>query len=200
MAYKRLRSVVFFAIILSLSSLFGDSRDVSEFDGNDWNEMDETLKIGYVKGFIAGTIFVIEENIHPRAYALRAYKNPEKGKKKYHRILGARDTLSTVFTSSDGKWAVAYEQYSRNERLYRYTIYGITVGQIVDGLDELYEDFKNRSIKVQDAMYLIKKQIKGAPEEEVRQLLIYLRGDKKSLDALWARDEQGKRKYLISFP
>lgn len=184
----------------SVTTVFADSRDVAEFDGNEWNLMNETLKIGYIKGFLAGSIYVIEGNMKTDSYGSRVRKNKDKAANFYYRVLGASDTLSNAFSSSDCKWVVGYEIYVTNERLYRYSVYGITVGQIVDGLDELYKDFKNKSINVQDAIYVIKKQIKGTPEEEVKQILLYLRSGKKNLDALWTRDKKGKRKNFISFP
>jgi hypothetical protein len=189
-----------FLIVFPRNLMFGDSRNVCEFDGNAWNQMHEALKIGYVKGFMVGIIHVIEESVDKEGYAKRAYRRPDRAANIYYRVLGERDSLRHLFSSSDCKWVVGYEIYKINEELLRYPIYGITVGQIVDGLNELYEDYKNRSIKVQDAIYVFRKQIKGASQEEIEQILVYLRSDKKDLDALWLRDEDGKRKTFIKFP
>lgn len=61
----------------------------------------------------------------------------------------------------------------------RFEIYNITVNQILDGLDKLYEDFKNRNIKISDGFYVVKGQIQGTPNEDIERILLYLRGEKK---------------------
>jgi hypothetical protein len=46
-------------------------------------------------------------------------------------------------------------------------------------MDKIYEDFKNRRIKIQDAIYVVRKQIRGTTEEEVEAVLQFLRSEKK---------------------
>jgi hypothetical protein len=46
-------------------------------------------------------------------------------------------------------------------------------------MDKIYEDFKNRRIKIQDAIYAVRKQIRGTTEEEVEAVLQFLRSEKK---------------------
>jgi hypothetical protein len=66
-----------------------------------------------------------------------------------------------------------------NSYLDRYIIVGITNDQIVDGLNKFYEDFRNRGILLGHAIYVVKKQIKGASPEEVDAVCEYLRSDYK---------------------
>jgi hypothetical protein len=49
---------------------------------------------------------------------------------------------------------------SYNEMGKRYMT-GVTAGQIIDGLDVFYSDYRNRSIKVHDAVWLVLRQIAG---------------------------------------
>ncbi len=43
--------------------------------------------------------------------------------------------------------------------------------QVVDGLNELYTDFRNRKIKIMDAVWLVLYQIAGASESEMASIL-----------------------------
>lgn len=43
----------------------------------------------------------------------------------------------------------------------------VTNGQIVDGLDSLYGDYRNRRIKIADAVWLIVNGIAGTPQKEI---------------------------------
>ena len=47
----------------------------------------------------------------------------------------------------------------------------VTNYQIVDGLREFYEDFKNRRTKVNDAVWLVLQQISGTPEEKMKEMI-----------------------------
>lgn len=40
----------------------------------------------------------------------------------------------------------------------------VTVGQIVDGLNQFYSDFRNRNIMIHDAVWLVLEQIAGTPD------------------------------------
>ncbi len=77
-------------------------------------------------------------------------------------------------------------------------IYKITIGQIVEGLDVLYSDFKNRNIKINDAIYVVKRQIEGASEEHIEAMLQYLRSGKKT-EKLMYKDSDGNTIYIV-FP
>jgi len=43
--------------------------------------------------------------------------------------------------------------------------------QIIDGLDSIYSDYKNRRIKILHAIEIVTKQINGFSEEEITKLL-----------------------------
>jgi hypothetical protein len=68
---------------------------------------------------------------------------------------------------------------------------------MTDGLDALFEDFKNRAIKLTKAVYVVKKQIKGAPDEEVEAVLSWLRSGDRA--RLWLKDKDGRLK-AVTFP
>jgi hypothetical protein len=45
---------------------------------------------------------------------------------------------------------------------------GVKVGQLVDGMDRFYSDFRNRGIMAWAALYIVSMQISGATDEEIR--------------------------------
>lgn len=47
----------------------------------------------------------------------------------------------------------------------------ITNGQVVDGLNSFYADFRNRSIRVADAVWLVVNAIAGTPQEELDTMI-----------------------------
>jgi hypothetical protein len=47
----------------------------------------------------------------------------------------------------------------------------VSMGQMSDGLNEFYKDFRNRSISVSDALWIVLKQIAGTPQAEVDALI-----------------------------
>jgi hypothetical protein len=90
-----------------------------------------------------------------------------------------------------------YEDKYRDDGLRERCLVGMTVGQMTDGLDALFEDFKNRAIKLTKAVYVVKKQIKGAPDEEVEAVLSWLRSGDRA--RLWLKDKDGRLK-AVTFP
>lgn len=51
----------------------------------------------------------------------------------------------------------------------------ITVGQMVAGLDDFYSDYKNRSIMIRDAVWIVANIIHGTPKDKVDRLIENLR-------------------------
>lgn len=72
------------------------------------------------------------------------------------------------FTKDDeflGKVMASYSEY--NQKYFS----NVTSGQIVDGLNELYNDFKNRRILVHDAVWLVANGIAGTPEGKLKEMI-----------------------------
>jgi hypothetical protein len=58
---------------------------------------------------------------------------------------------------------------------YVHLLKKVTVGQMSDGLDVFYGDYRNRGIKVYIAFWPVLKTITGSPQPEVDQLILNLR-------------------------
>ncbi len=175
--------VVLLCLALSLAlpehALAEIKKDVSEMDGVEWLGSSFVYKISFISGFMAGVAYAVHYNVDfpnvneervKQIQKIMASSYTDKQKQGDKQIFSRNDLL------------IYYQNATRlrSEFLKNYAIYEITAGQIVAGLDKLYEDFKNRRIRVQDAIYIVRKQIKGASEEEVEAALQYLRSDKDS--------------------
>ena len=62
-----------------------------------------------------------------------------------------------------------------NKKLLGHVINGPTLGQLIDGIDLLYSDFKNRNIPLVYAIHVVNKQIKGTSQDDIEQILLWLR-------------------------
>jgi hypothetical protein len=90
-----------------------------------------------------------------------------------------------------------------NRNLAGYVITGMTLGQLIDGIDILYSDFKNRSVSLDHAIYVVYKQIKGTSQDDIEKILLWLRsgGKWENKDKfLTLKDTEGKVIKTISFP
>jgi len=67
------------------------------------------------------------------------------------------------------------EKDSLDRTLNKITLAGITIGQIMDGMNDFYNDFSNRRIKMADAIYIVKMQIKGEDPELIDTQIRYLK-------------------------
>lgn len=110
---------------------------------------------------------------------------PETRKQRY-----SRDEVSLLLE----------REYRRSQEwLTHYSIIGITNGQIVDGLNLFYDDFRNRQIKLTDAIYVIRKQILGASKEEIEAITEWLRTLDRDFNKLRYKDKEGNIRHA-DFP
>lgn len=137
--------------ILSPLSLAQEG-DLFEKDGNSWlldfGEFGKGMKIGMMQGLIMGTSLINYE-IEPQLKM--ALKN--KSLSAFQRI-----GLELMLT-----------------KLNDLSLFGISGGQIRDGIDSLYKDFSNRRIKIIDAFFVVKMQIEGKDPDLIQAQLRYLR-------------------------
>ena len=48
---------------------------------------------------------------------------------------------------------------------------GIPMGQLVDGVDEFYKDFRNKNLQIELAMLYVRDALKGKPDKELQDEL-----------------------------
>jgi len=86
---------------------------------------------------------------------------------------------------------------------YSLTYSGISISQLVDGLDLLYTDFKNRRILIRDGIHVVKNQLIGVPTGDIERILLWLRAGRKAENKAYylaIKDNEGKILRMIEFP
>ena len=56
---------------------------------------------------------------------------------------------------------------------FRY--YGVTLVQLLDGIDNLYSDYRNKTIRLSDAFHLVQTEIKGADQKKMEEMKRFMR-------------------------
>jgi len=192
---KKILFLLIACLMLCSSNANAEEKDIGSLDGHDWAEWQANAKVNFIGGFIAGAGHVIGQNIkaqdekYDSLKAFQAYVSFISTKVAKPKETFSREEVSLVLGKSKEVF---------NNQIYTYNIYGIANSQIVDGLNLLYSDLKNKRIKLVDAIYVIKRKIKGASSAEEEAILQYLRADKDS-DKLFYKDTDGVTK-LVSFP
>ncbi|MFW9874928.1 MAG: hypothetical protein ACFFG0_17615 [Candidatus Thorarchaeota archaeon] len=145
--------LMIFIILLHLSGIvFAEDSDLSSEDGSQWSNLSKSSKLAWVAGFVSSASVIIE-NI-----SVRTNKNiHESGKEE----------LSKLY----------YDIYLKTREVNKeeFNLYDITLGQLVEGMDSLYSDFKNTKIKMVDAIYIVRMEIKGKKPELIEAQKRYLR-------------------------
>lgn len=88
----------------------------------------------------------------------------------------------------------------REINLIRWATFPDDADKYVEGLDILFNDFKNRNIEISDALHVVREQIKGVPQEDIEHILLYLRSGGKDSELLLVRDGEGNIIKEIMFP
>jgi negative regulator of sigma E activity len=119
-------------------------------DGRWWDKLNQGQKLAYVAGFIDGTGYSVTLLT---VATLNAMADPKTGKFNAERAEVAKATsLGTVQALKDN-------------------LSNLTAGQVVQGLDATYSDYRNQGISVLDCAYVVIYAIKGGNEAEVTRLL-----------------------------
>jgi hypothetical protein len=63
--------------------------------------------------------------------------------------------------------SLAIDSYNKMEKQY---LANVTNGQLVDGLDEFYKDYRNRTIRINGAVWLVLQGIAGTPKEKIEMM------------------------------
>lgn len=75
--------------------------------------------------------------------------------------------------NDEGPVKLSAKQKRLASRASDYT--GLKFGQLVDGLDEFYRDFRNKQIQVEDAMAYVRNEIQGDTQDLLEKELTVLR-------------------------
>lgn len=121
-------------------------REDEEFkvDGYKWTSLDKAGKLAWVAGFTEANAIVRVESMT----ALLALK------------LTAREPLKKVDSTTREQMDEVTASFNK-----QIDLSGITLGQTVDGLDKFYKDSRNMTVEAQQAIWIVKLEVRGAPQE-----------------------------------
>lgn len=183
-------------------------------NGNDWKNWDHEKRLGFIDGFISGSDWVAMNSLFPDS---DFFPNDEKGRtirqgaqalwdqvtnEAGQSILNKRASSEKKYTATEVLLYSMYDSYKKND-LYNKAIIKTLDAVIVNGLNQFYLDRANAKVLISNAVYLVKKQLNGAPAEDINELLPYLRGEKENRGG-WGifpvYDKNGKVVRVIEFP
>lgn len=111
-------------------------------DGNWWNQQDAAVKLDYMVGFFDGT------------------------------NLGYQFSYSGILQSSNGQWTACIGDIQKSFTDFNNKFFkNVSNKQIADGLDAFYKDYRNRSILVHVAVWIVVNSIAGTPQSELDKMI-----------------------------
>jgi hypothetical protein len=137
------RLFALFVISMTVATIARDQVSTTR-DGNWWLRQDELMKASYITGFFDG--IGLGHNFSYWGYKDEYKTNPDAA-------------------SAMAKTVASFDEYSQK---YLNTV---TSGQLADGLDKLYADYRNRSIKVSNGTWLVLNSIAGKSDAEMEKMI-----------------------------
>jgi hypothetical protein len=142
-----------FALLLlaTLGIGLGQGQDTSTKDSDNgywWVNQSETYKLGFVKGYVLAMV-----NASDRVtFMCLADRNGGVIPKQY-----PGDT--------------ALKECSQTPTATLFDFSGIRIGQLVEGIDDFYKDFRNKGVTVTTGLYYVRDELKGKPAKELEDEL-----------------------------
>ena len=100
-----------------------------------------------------------------------------KSAKSYY-ILGIFDVTTRIPAQNYSKYVDSSGEgfYYESSHPYPYT-WGVTIGQVIDGLDNIYKDFRNMNVLILDAIHIVQMETNGSSQVEIEWQTRYYRAD-----------------------
>jgi len=152
---RRMRTIICF--LLSVSFCFISLSSIAEqtYDGYWWNALNKEQKLFFICGYNEAM-----EKTYQGFWIGSLVKFVEENPDKLE-IIG-KDRVRYVKT--------IYNYYMKYQQLA-----GFQFRQILDGIDTFYDDFRNKTIDVTNAIDVVAMQLHNKPEEEVKRFIESLR-------------------------
>lgn len=179
---------ILFSITLFLF-LFISTAAFADLNGTHWKQLSQTEKIAFVRGFDVGTDYVFAAEMERYTEDFKKGFDMKRGQSLSQKIHDKKHKIT--FTNDEIIFWGQFRSATRSLYL-TYYLTELTTEQIINGLDAFYQDFKNSGINLPDAIYVVKRQIKGMSNENIEQILLYLRGGKKDKNLLKIKDSDMK--------
>lgn len=126
-------------------------------DGYLWEKLTPNEKFVYVFAYVEG---ISEMNLEWRHQmdVLRALYELEKNEENKYLAEYGKETKAF------------YEKH--------YHYFGIPYRQLIEGINDIYKDYKNKSIRLKDAFSLVRAELNGTDEKELERRKVYMRKSK----------------------
>jgi len=141
---RRVYILLFCILFVGLITKPCFSEEIKEIDGYMWESWDDSTKLGWALGFSEGVNQAEMESSGPL------------------------ETLGIIVKETFKKGAPAIKEWvdkTADLPRKRLDLSGITFGQIVEGLDKFYKDYRNMTVLVRKAIWIVKLEMRGAPQE-----------------------------------
>ncbi len=137
--------------LVTLGTGMGQGQDTSTKDSDNgywWVKQSETFKLGFINGYA----LALSQEYNRITLMCLAEKNPDLPSEKR-------------FTDAAIK-ECAYTPTAKH-----YDFAGIRFGQLLEGMDDFYKDFRNKGVYVTAALFYVRDELKGKPAKELEDEL-----------------------------
>jgi len=121
-------------------------------DGTKWKSWLPLERLGWVEGFASGVGQTSNETWFHVAFII------------------AEIGVQALKTEERSAYEVLEEWHDDFKQRVTAGQRGTTVGQVIDGLDDFYKDYRNEKILVSEAVYIVNLELMGASRELVEQV------------------------------
>src|SRR5512136_201104 len=170
---KRFLLIIF--IMLFPCLLYAEKANISELNGNDWKSLSHANKTAFTLGVISSANYVAKQNISYTPIIPEHEYDTKKAIALFSGFEKSRLRKANTYSKKEVDLMREHNRRTGNYLLRRYSIFSITNIQLYEGLEKLYNDSKNTNILLNEAVYLVRKQLQGASDEEIQAILPWLR-------------------------
>lgn len=196
---KKLLCIIF--IVLYPCLLSAEKANISELNGNDWKSLSHANKTAFTLGVISSANYVAKQNISYTPIIPEHEYDTKKAIALFSGFEKSKSRKPIAYSKKEVDLMREHDRRIGNYSLRRYSIFSITNIQLYEGLETLYNDSKNTNILLNEAVYLVRKQLQGASEAEIQAILLWLRtpARERTFDQLIYTDKMEKAFY-VTFP
>ena len=138
-------------LLATLGTGTGQGQDQSTKDSDNgywWVKQSETFKLGFINGYA----LAMSNEYNRITLPCLGEKNPDLPPEKRF----TDEAINACVQSPTAK---------------HFDFTGIRYGQLLEGMDDFYKDFRNKGVYVSAAMFYVRDELKGKPAKELEDEL-----------------------------
>lgn len=175
---------VILAMLIATGIAWDVEATVLQTDGTDWEGKTDAERVFWVEGFLSGVAVVLinyrSEYFSLQDYLLLVGEAWEMFMREAEGTLYSVPAEDRRGVKSTWRFSLAMTLLGVKERVWedateRLELFGVTVGQLKEGMDKLYQDYRNRGIALVDAVYIANMEVRGSRPELIDAQVRYLR-------------------------